>query len=139
VNSAERQRILERGIEALRAVLAARVARLPPPEHEDADALRAIRELDNLATGFDHAIEHAEHDADRARGRDAQLSGDQREAIQMLGDLANDLGLGTPYREGPPSSAVRVPLTEMAALLRRYQTGEFMPPDSYFGIEPDEA
>ena len=44
------------------------------------------------------------------------------------------MSAGTPYRTGPPAD--HAALRAVAALLARYHAGEFMPPNSYFGI-PD--
>jgi hypothetical protein len=124
----ERGGVLREGAHALRAVEGARRALLPPPDRENVSLLREIRDIMALADRVESALLVEGNDQESVWGRDAILSMEFSDyEIDMLRTLAHD----------DPVS--RRPLHDLASLLARYMAGEFMPPDSFFGIRAPEV
>jgi hypothetical protein len=72
--------------------------------------------------------------------RDASLSMglDEPDALFVL-ELAEDSGAGTPYYVGPLPPKHQSALRALGQLLQRYAAGEYMPPNSWFGIYAPDA
>ena len=136
----ERVEIIQRGVAALRAIEAARLEILPSPDRDDSDLLADVRSVQQLADRLDFLAELEGFDDVTVRLRDCRLSLHfNAEDIAAYEDLAADVGAGTPYRAGRPSSEHANALLALAELGRRYDRGEFMPPASFFGITSPEA
>ena len=140
MDSAERVAILERGVAALRLIEAQRYAQLPPPDHDDAAIARELRAVQTIADRLAGELEDVRYDADSVMARDASLSMgvDEPDAHFVL-ELAEDSGAGTPYRAGPLPPEHQHALRKLGELLLRYTDGEFMPPNSWFGISAPDA
>jgi hypothetical protein len=132
---AERVATLQRAVEALRAIEAQRRQALPPPSRPDLVRLRELREFVGLADRLDSILAFEGFDQHAVWARDVGLSMDCHQYdISLLHALSIDRGAGTPYREDAPSPEHAAALLALAALLSRYEAGEFMPPNSYFGL-----
>ena len=140
MDSIERVAIIARGVAALRLIEAQRRAQLPPPERDDAAAVRELRAVETIAARLEGEAENAAHDPDSVMARDASLSMgiDEPDALFVL-ELAEDSGAGTPYHMGPLSPEHQEALRALGQLMRRYADGEYMPPHSWFGITEPEA
>jgi hypothetical protein len=113
---------------------------LPPPEEEDPTLLREIRELASFADRLEMELDLDGFDLEETYARDAALSMTFDEAdLALLRTLASDSGVRTGYRTGPPTAEQRSAIHELDMLLGRYMAGEFMPPNSFFGIPEPEA
>jgi hypothetical protein len=113
---------------------------LPPPEREDLSLLREIRELASLADRLEMELDIEGFDLKAIYTRDAHLSMtfDEADTALLLVQAAGS-GASTTYRTGPPSAEQRAALHALCKLLDRYMAGDFMPPDSFFGISAPEA
>jgi hypothetical protein len=49
------------------------------------------------------------------------------------------IGASATHRAGPQSTEKQAALRALGDLLDRYMAGEFMPPDTFFGISTPEA
>lgn len=135
MNSEERVAILRRGLAVLRALESERWAMLPPPEQEDPSLLREIREVASFADRLEMELDLDGFDPRTTSTRDASLSMSFDGAdLVLLRALASESGARTGYRVGPPTAEQRSAIQELCALLGRYMAGEFMPPNSFFGI-----
>ena len=119
--------MLRRGVAALGVADARMRAALPPSGRAYPSLLRDMRELQGLALRLEMELEFDGLDAPAVHARDVSLSmAFDDDDIERLERLVPDAG------------EERAALVALVALLTRYQSGEFMPPDSYFGItEPD--
>ena len=136
----ERVSILRRGFESLRRLESDRRATLPPPEREDPSLLREIRELASLADRLELELDIEGFDQNAIYSRDASLSMSFDETdTALLRMQAAAMGASATDRAGPLSTDQRVALRALCDLLDRYISGEFMPPDSFFGISTPEA
>jgi hypothetical protein len=140
MDSAARVAIIERGVAALRVIEAQRRALLPPPEHDDAALVRELRAVQTIADRLAGELEDVRYDPDSVRARDASLSMglDEPDALFVL-ELAEDSGAATPYRVGPLPPEHQRALRALGELLQRYADGEYMPPNSWFGINAPDA
>jgi hypothetical protein len=136
---AERVGIIERGVAALRLIVAERRAKLPPPENDDAALVRELRAVETIACRLEDDIEIGELDPNSVMARDAALSMsiDEPDA-RFVQELAEDRGAGTPYRLGPLPREHQSDLRALGQLMQRYADGEYMPPNSWFGIGASE-
>lgn len=140
MNPEERVSILQCGLTAVRKLESERRAMLPPPVREDPSLLREIRELAGLVDRLELELDLEGFDLDTIYSRDASLSMGFDEAdIALLQAWAAGRGPSKSYHAGAPSEEQRAALQALGALLARYISGEFMPPDSFFGIRAPEA
>jgi hypothetical protein len=140
MDPAERIAVLERGVAALRVIEAQRRAQLPPPERDDASLVRELRAVQTIADRLAGELEDVRYDPDSVTARDACLSMDldESDALFVL-ELAVDSGAGTPYRVGPLPPEHQSALYALGQLLKRYVEGEYMPPNTWFGISAPDA
>jgi hypothetical protein len=140
MDSVERVGILQRGVVALRLIEAQRRAKLPPPELDDAAIVREIRAVQTIADRLAEELEDVRFDPASVMARDASLSMfvDEPDATFVM-ELAEDSGAGTPYRVGPLPPEHQSALRPLGQLLQRYADGEYMPPNSWFGISAPDA
>ena len=132
--------VLQRGLAAIRSLECDRRAMLPPPEREDPALLHEIRELAGLADRLEMELDLEGFDLEVIASRDASLSmGFDETDIVLLQAWAAGRGASTSYHTGPPTEEQRAALQALSALLARYMSGEFMPPNSFFGIHAPEA
>ena len=131
---------LARGAAALRAIEGELRAALPPPDRPDAALLRAVRDVASLASRVEVVAEIEGDDQDTTYARDAALSMEFGDAeIAEVASWIARLEAESPYADGalPARTADHLDaLRALRAVLERYATGEFMPPNSWFGI-PD--
>lgn len=132
MSSDERADVLRGGTDVLRGIAAQLRAELPPPEHEDAAALRELAGVVRLVDRLDDAISLGTGDADSVSWRDEVLEDtiDYRDA-ELVDEWAERVG--SPYRGERTAEEVEQAdaLRALADLLRRYCDGEFRPPEAW--------
>jgi hypothetical protein len=123
VTPAERTLALRRGLVALRAVEARRRATLPPGR-APAARLRELHDLAALADRIDDVLRIAGDGPDAVWARDASLTVRRDpEGTALVAALA-----AVPHAAAAPAAEEGEALRTLAALLARYDAGEFLPP-----------
>ena len=135
----ERLAILQQGLTALEWAADNLRAMLPPPERDDPSLLGEIRDVEGLVSRLQMVIAIDGSDLKSTRARDALLSiSFGQQDIEFARAVASNAKGRTQGRHPmPPDNAEA--LRAVAALLVRYDAGEFMPPNSFFTPPGAEA